>query len=170
MHAKGPTDRGKRFWAITKPANLPIDPQALSSVPAQAVERKDHFMCRDGLEFAGVHLIADFWGAVDIGSLSKMEKALCSAIEAARATLIHIHLHHFGEGAGVSGVAVLAESHISVHTWPERDFAAFDIFMCGDCQPNEALRVLKGTFTPVHTQVVEELRGRTNHHHPTLEF
>ncbi len=37
--------------------------------------------------------------------------------------------------AGVSGVLVLAESHISIHTWPERDFAAIDIFMCGACDP-----------------------------------
>ena len=167
MHAKVPTDRGKHSWAI-KPANLPVSSQALESAPTRSAERKDHFMYRDGFEFAGVHLIVDFWGAVDIGNLSKMEKALRSAIEAARATLIHIHLHHFGEGAGVSGVAVLAESHISVHTWPERDFAAFDIFMCGDSQPKEALRVLKGAFTPVHTQVVEELRGRINNHCPSL--
>ena len=51
-------------------------------------------------------------------------------IRAAGATLLHIHLHHFTPNNGVSGVAVLAESHISVHTWPESGFAAFDVFMC----------------------------------------
>jgi len=45
------------------------------------------------------------------------------AVEAAGATLLHIHLHTFEPNGGVSGVAVLAESHISVHTWPEKGYA-----------------------------------------------
>ena len=65
---------------------------------------------------------------------------------AAKATLLHIHLHHFSEGGGISGVAVLAESHISVHTWPERAFAAFDIFMCGNTEPHRAMRVLEKNY------------------------
>ena len=44
--------------------------------------------------------------------------------------ITHILVTHTHEG--VSGVAILAESHISIHTWPERSFAAFDIFMCGN--------------------------------------
>jgi S-adenosylmethionine decarboxylase len=36
-------------------------------------------------------------------------------------------------------VLVLAESHVSIHTWPERDYAALDIFVCGDCDPYKAL-------------------------------
>ncbi len=47
-------------------------------------------------------------------------------------------MHGFGSGAGVTGVALLAESHITVHTWPERGYAAFDVFMCGDCDPEAA--------------------------------
>jgi len=61
-----------------------------------------------------------------------MEATLREAVLQAGATLLHIHLHHFTPNGGISGVAVLAESHISVHTWPERNFAAFDVFMCGD--------------------------------------
>ena len=53
-------------------------------------------------------------------------------MEAAGATLLHIHLHHFTPNGGVSGVAVLAESHISIHSWPEYGYAALDVFMCGD--------------------------------------
>ena len=48
----------------------------------------------------------------------------------------------------MSGVLVLAESHISIHTWPERDFAAIDIFMCGACDPYQSLPVLKAAFQP----------------------
>ena len=81
-----------------------------------------------GSVFAGTHLILDFWGAKYLDNLQRMESALRECVEKCRATLLHIHLHHFTPNGGISGIAVLAESHISVHTWPERDFAAFDIF------------------------------------------
>jgi len=58
--------------------------------------------------------------------------------------LLHIHLHHFSHNGGVSGVAVLAESHISVHTWPERDYAAIDVFMCGHTSPVEVSEHMRG--------------------------
>ena len=49
---------------------------------------------------------------------------------------------------GVSGVTVLSESHISIHTWPERNFASLDIFMCGNCDPQAALDYLKKILNP----------------------
>jgi S-adenosylmethionine decarboxylase len=79
-----------------------------------------------------------------------------------QATLLHIHLHHFTPNGGISGVAVLAESHISVHTWPERSFAAFDIFMCGNARPEEAVPVLKRAFLPTTMRISEQLRGVVN--------
>jgi len=54
---------------------------------------------------------------------------------------------------------VLAESHISVHSWPERDFAAFDIFMCGDARPEMAIPVLKQAFAPGRMEVRDLMRG-----------
>lgn len=119
----------------------------------------DHFISRDGIEFAGTHLIADLWGAKRLDELDYMERTLREAVDAAGATLLHIHLHHFTPNAGISGVAVLAESHISVHTWPERDFAAFDVFMCGDAQPLKAIEVLERAFRPTATTLGEHLRG-----------
>ena len=80
-------------------------------------------------------------------------------MEAAGATLLHIHLHTFTHGGGVSGVAVLAESHISVHTWPERGYAAFDVFMCGDADPRKALPILKRAFAPKRVVLGEHKRG-----------
>ena len=59
----------------------------------------------------------------------------------------------------MSGVLVLAESHISIHTWPERDFAAVDIFMCGACNPYRSLPVLKETFSPTSILLAEQRRG-----------
>ena len=74
------------------------------------------------------------------------------------ATLLHIHTHRFSP-QGVSGVAVLAESHISVHTWPEIGYGAFDVFMCGDAVPMKAVEVLRQTFNARDVQVKEFLRG-----------
>lgn len=119
----------------------------------------DHFIRRNGIEFAGTHLILDLWEARGLDDLELMESAMREAISTCGATLLHIHLHHFSPSNGISGVAVLAESHISVHTWPERDFAAFDIFMCGDARPELAIPVLKRAFKPGRINIVEQLRG-----------
>ena len=125
---------------------------------------QDHFIARDGVSFAGTHLIVDVWGADQLDDLELMECAMREAVEAAKATLLHIHLHHFTPNGGISGVAVLAESHISVHTWPERQFAAFDIFMCGGAKPELAVKVLQTHFQPGQFQVKELLRGRIGSH------
>lgn len=119
----------------------------------------DHFIRRNGIEFAGTHLIIDLWGASKLDDLEVMEQAMRDAVAVAGATLLHIHLHHFTPNGGISGVAVLAESHISVHTWPERNYAAFDIFMCGDAQPERAIPVLQAAFNPSSTNLSEHLRG-----------
>jgi S-adenosylmethionine decarboxylase len=122
---------------------------------------KDHFIHRDGVVFAGTHLLVDLWDASHLDDIERIENAMRECVEVCGATLLHIHLHHFSPSGGVSGVAVLAESHISVHTWPERDYAAFDVFMCGDAQPENAVAVLKRAFHPRRINVCEELRGRT---------
>ncbi len=125
-----------------------------------AAPPKDHFIVRDGVEFAGSHLLLDLYGAKHLDDIDRIEQAMRECVEKCGATLLHIHLHHFSPSGGVSGVAVLSESHISVHTWPERDYAAFDVFMCGDAQPENSVAVLKRAFTPHRIAVSEELRGR----------
>ena len=127
-------------------------------------DAQDHFIARDGVSFAGTHLIVDVWGADQLDDLELMECAMREAVEAAKAALLHIHLHHFTPNGGISGVAMLAESHISVHTWPERQFAAFDIFMCGGAKPELAVKVLQTHFQPGQFQVKELLRGRIGSH------
>ena len=121
---------------------------------------KDHFIERDGVACAGVHLIIDLIGAKRLDDIRHIETALRESIEKARATLLHIHLHEFSPNGGVSGVAVLAESHISIHTWPERDYAALDVFMCGDADPHATVEVLRRAFTPETLIVSEHLRGK----------
>ena len=119
----------------------------------------DYFIRKDGLEYAGTHLLVELWEASALDSIPTVETALREAVEACGATLLNVFLHHFGEGSGVSGVAVLAESHISIHTWPERGYAAVDIFMCGGCDPYAAIAVLKRHFEPASVQVTEAKRG-----------
>jgi len=119
----------------------------------------DHFIMRDGVTFAGHHLIIDLWEAEGLDDKERIEAAMRDAVEAAGATLLHIHLHTFEPNGGVSGVAVLAESHISVHTWPEKGYAAFDVFMCGDAEPRKAMDVFKAAFNPGRIVVGEHKRG-----------
>lgn len=120
----------------------------------------DHFIEKDGEVFAGTHLIADFWQASELDNLELMEAAMRQAVQVAGATLLHIHLHHFTPNGGISGVAVLAESHLSVHSWPERGFAAFDVFMCGDAKPELAIDELAKAFQPQRLDVKEYRRGK----------
>ena len=155
-HDPGPRDPGPQDRVF-------LDQQSAVSADVGAFtssdENLDHFIERDGVRFAGTHLILDFHGATHLDDLELMETGLRRAVEAAGATLLHIHLHHFTPNGGISGVAVLAESHISVHTWPECSYAAFDIFMCGDARPELGAEVLRQTFAPVRTEIVEHRRG-----------
>ena len=119
----------------------------------------DHFVTRNGVTFAGTHLIADLWGAQRLDDRDLIEATLHRMVDAAGATLLHIHLHRFTPHGGISGVAVLAESHISVHTWPERDYGAFDIFMCGGAKPHAALDELRRAYQPARVTITEHRRG-----------
>lgn len=112
------------------------------------------------MDYIGIHYIVDFIDATHLDDLEYIENAFRKCIEVSGATLLHIHLHHFNDNNGVSGVAILAESHISIHTWPERGYAAVDIFMCGDTEPKKALDVLFDSFSPKEMIVNTHLRGQ----------
>ena len=127
---------------------------------ASAEEQKDYFVERDGMKFAGMHLLVDLWGATNLGDPGHIDTALREAAIVAGATILHSHFHHFSPNGGVSGVVVLAESHISIHTWPERNFAAVDIFMCGSCDPHLSIPVLQRAFAPERVLLDEQRRGR----------
>lgn len=129
------------------------------AVRDKKVSAPDYFVERDGVRFAGMHLLIDMWGAKHLSDESVIRDALTRGVAACNATLLHLHLHRFGENEGISGVAVLAESHISIHTWPERAFCAIDIFMCGACDPAAALPVFRDIFRPGEFNVVEHRRG-----------
>lgn len=136
-------------------SDLPSSNQNTSGAEAQ----KDYFVQKDGLRFAGTHLLLDLWNAENLCDPDIIDSALREAAEAAGATILHSHFHHFSPNGGVSGVIVLAESHISIHTWPERAFAAIDIFMCGACDPYRSIPTLKAAFNPGSIQLSEQRRG-----------
>jgi S-adenosylmethionine decarboxylase len=108
----------------------------LARLRADSVAAADHFVERDGVRFAGTHLIVDLWQARRLDDLAGVERMLREAARNCGATLLNLDLHRFTPNGGISGVAVLAESHISIHTWPERGYAAIDIFMCGEAKPH----------------------------------
>jgi S-adenosylmethionine decarboxylase len=121
--------------------------------------RDDHFATRNGVRCAGVHLIVDLHGAKGLDDIDLVETTLRRCVDASGATLLHIHVHHFTPN-GVSGVAVLAESHISIHTWPDVGYAALDVFMCGSANPDACIPVLRDAFAPSRVEVNELLRGQ----------
>jgi S-adenosylmethionine decarboxylase len=86
-------------------------------------------------------LLVDLW--LDEGSVLETVEPLwgrlCAAAEAAGATILHRHAHAF-QPAGMSGYLLLAESHVSIHTWPEAGYAAIDILSCGALDPAEVVR------------------------------
>ena len=124
-------------------------------------DRKDYFIERDGHRYAGTHLIIDLFGAKRLDDLKHIKETLKRCVEVAGATLLHIHVHRFAINGSISGVAVLGEGHISIHSWPERGNAALDVFMCGHADPHATVDVLKTAFKPTKTVVKEHLRAGT---------
>ncbi len=94
-----------------------------------------------GVSYMGRHVIADLHdvSAEVLGSIDFWKEILIDGAKKSGATVLSDHFHHFGEGCGFTGVIVLAESHISIHTWPEKNYAAIDVFMCGTCDPEVAV-------------------------------
>jgi len=120
--------------------------------------RDDHFI-RDGEGvYAGNHLIIEVVNGHGLDDEDRIRNAFREIVTTCGATLLHIHTHKFSP-QGVSGVAVLAESHISVHTWPEIGYGAFDVFMCGDAKPWLAVDVLKSAFRTGDVRVKSLRRG-----------
>jgi S-adenosylmethionine decarboxylase len=136
-----------------------VRPRSAAAPVAVLQEPHDHFVVKNGIRCAGVHLTVDLYDATRLDDIDHIESALRSSVDAAGATLLHVHLHHFEPNGGVSGVAVLAESHISIHTWPERGYAAIDVFMCGKAKPENCVPILRQAFSPRQTAVNELLRG-----------
>jgi len=108
----------------------------------------------------GRHLLADFYGVAArvLNDAHALETTLIAAARAAGAVPLEKKFHEFG-GGGVTGVVLLKESHISVHTWPEHGFAAVDVFMCGGARPQAAVSAIERAWRPARVIVRESGRG-----------
>lgn len=112
------------------------------------------------MSFAGRHLLIECFGALAEQGAEALEALLKRAAGAGGATVLSCHMHGFGNRQGFTGVALLAESHITVHTWPERRYAAFDVFMCGDCDADRAAAVIAAVpETEVEIRAVDRPGG-----------
>ena len=109
----------------------------------------------------GVHVLADLRDAdaARLADASFIEAAARRAAELAGATVLRVDVHPFGPGQGVAGVVLLAESHLTFHTWPEHRFAAIDAFMCGACRPQVAIDDLVRALGAASVEVRAVERG-----------
>jgi len=113
------------------------------------------------LKALGRHILGEFYNcdAEVLNSLSKIEEAMKAAAIASGAHILGSFFHPFSPH-GVSGVIVIAESHLSIHTWPEYGYAAVDIFTCGQAvDPWKAFRSLKDTLKAEGFSAFEVRRG-----------
>ena len=134
--------------------------KTLSVKITEPATAQQEFCGREGdIKYAGLHILAELWRAKHLTDASKIRNILVEAIEACGATLLSIDVHVFSPNGGISGVAVLKESHISIHTWPEFDYAAVDIFVCGTVDPHHAVTVLESRFQPERMDVQVVKRG-----------
>ncbi|HXG15289.1 MAG TPA: adenosylmethionine decarboxylase [Calidithermus sp.] len=109
----------------------------------------------------GRHLLLELFDcdADAINSLETVKAALIEAAKRAQATIVDVVFHEFNP-FGISGVVVIAESHLSIHTWPEYRYAAVDVFSCGEVlQPETAVTYLVEQFGAERASVVEMQRG-----------
>ncbi len=111
------------------------------------------------MKYAGTQLIVELWEADNLDSEKKIEEIFREAIKECGATLLKIDLHTFSPYGGVSGMAIIAESHLSIHSWPEYRYAAIDIFVCGNVDPYKAIPVIKRGFNTEKIQVMDLKRG-----------
>lgn len=107
---------------------------------------------------AGKHLIIELYNCNYHGSMEEIHKTMEDACRATGATVLFTHLHPF-DGGGVTGVCVLAESHMTIHTWPEKNYAAVDVFVCGECDPEKSVPYLVKHFKTSTYSIVTINRG-----------
>ncbi len=101
--------------------------------------------------FKGIHILADLWecDSSKLNFIKEVKQVLQKAVKKGKLTALNDYFFQFNP-SGVTGVYVLSQSHISIHTWPEKNFASIDIFTCGP--PENALKAFEA--------VCEELKPK----------
>lgn len=111
--------------------------------------------------FLGKQVMVELYGCNKdkLNDQSFICDSMTEAAKRAKATIVQKYFHEFSP-YGISGTIVIAESHINIHTWPEHDYAAVDIFTCGEeLQPLAAAEYLKSVFEAEEMDTKEYTRG-----------
>ena len=106
----------------------------------------------------GRQILCDMWGCEGLEDADLAESALQEATRAGNATLIRSFVHRFSPH-GLTALALIAESHVALHTWPEYGYASVDVFTCGDADPEAILDRLIATYRPREVQRLTLDRG-----------
>ena len=109
----------------------------------------------------GQHVLAEFFECDPniLNNVTLVEKLMLEAALECGATVVQKCFHMFNP-YGVSGVVIIAESHLAIHTWPELGYAAVDLFTCGDkCDPKVSYEYLKKMFNSKDASYTELKRG-----------
>ncbi|MCG8424496.1 MAG: adenosylmethionine decarboxylase [Proteobacteria bacterium] len=108
----------------------------------------------------GQHLLVEYHGCDTeiLNDSTRIETIMCKAAEAAQATVVASTFHRFSP-YGISGVVVVEESHLSIHTWPECGYVAVDFFTCGECTPERAHDFIRDKLSAQRSEVMVVHRG-----------
>lgn len=113
----------------------------------------------------GRHVLAEFYGCPReiLNDVKRIERTMVDAALEAGAEIREVAFHKFSP-QGVSGVVVISESHLAIHTWPELGYAAVDVFTCGEkVDPWVSCNYLKDQFAAQHLEAQEIKRGIFDH-------
>ncbi len=112
------------------------------------------------MDTLGRHLLVEYYGCDPdvLNDEARLRTLMRNAANAAGATEVAVVFHRFSP-EGVSGVVVVEESHLSIHTWPEYGYAAVDFYTCGECEPKRAHQLLRRGLGADEAEVMEVDRG-----------
>jgi len=103
----------------------------------------------------GIHIIADLWGCdpKKLNLIKEVKPVLKNAVSKGKLTVLKNYFFQF-KPFGVTGVYVLSQSHLSIHTWPEKNFASIDIFTCGP--PENAIKAFESICSELKPKIIEK--------------
>jgi len=112
------------------------------------------------MNYLGRHFLAEFYNCSSetLNDEKKVADIMTKAVEASKATIIKPFFHKFSPH-GISGIIVIAESHLAIHTWPEYSFAAVDLFSCGDFDFTESLKFIRDNLNAKDYSILSIKRG-----------
>lgn len=116
------------------------------------------------MDTLGRHLVAEFFGCPPalLDDEARVRAAVRAAADAVGASVVALASHRYAP-QGVTAVALIAESHLSIHTWPEHHYAAVDIFTCGGLDPRPGFELLGQRLAAGECRVQEIVRGLDEH-------